>query len=50
MNPENRSKLAERVIMAAEAALTARNYVSPIDVLVGIRWLDPRAVKRWQQG
>jgi hypothetical protein len=50
MNPENRSKLAERVIRAAEAALAARNYVSPIDVLVGIRWLDPGAVKRWQRG
>jgi hypothetical protein len=50
MNPENRSKLAERVISAAEAALAAQHYVSPIDVLVGIRWLDPGAVKRWQRG
>jgi hypothetical protein len=24
--------------------------VSPLDVLVGIGWLDPGAVKRWQQG
>jgi hypothetical protein len=50
MNPENRSKLAGRVVNAAEAALAARNYVSPVDVLVGIGWLDPGAVKRWQQG
>ncbi len=35
---------------AAEAALAAKNYVSPIDVLVRIGWLDPGAVKRWQQG
>lgn len=50
MNPENRRKLRERVIKAAEAALEARNYVSSIDVLVGIGWLDPGAVKRWRQG
>lgn len=50
MNPENRSKLRERVIKAAEAALAAQKYVSPIDVLVGIGWLDPGTVKRWRQG
>jgi len=26
---------------AAEASLAAQNYVSPVDVLVGIGWLDP---------
>jgi hypothetical protein len=50
MNPENRRKLADRVIKAAGAALAAENYVSPVDVLVGIGWLDPAALKRWQQG
>lgn len=50
MNAENRSKLAERVIRAAEAALAAQDYVSPVDVLVGIGWLDPGAVKRWRRG
>jgi hypothetical protein len=50
MNPENRRKLADRVAKAAAAALAARKYVSPIDVLVGIGWLDSRAVKRWRQG
>ncbi|MPZ57947.1 MAG: hypothetical protein GEU91_15900 [Rhizobiales bacterium] len=50
MNPENRRNLRERVIKAAEAALAARNEVSPIDVLVGIGWLDPGAVNRWRQG
>jgi hypothetical protein len=38
------------VVKAAEGALAARQYVSPLDVLVGIGWLDPGAVKRWQQG
>jgi hypothetical protein len=50
MNPENRSKLAGRVVKAAEAALAARHYVSPVEVLVGIGWLDPGAVERWRQG
>ena len=35
---------------AAQAALAAQGYVAPLDVLVGIGWLDGRAVKRWQQG
>jgi hypothetical protein len=50
MHPHNRKKLADRVIKAAEAALAARKYVSPVDVLVGIGWLDPGAVTRWQRG
>ena len=50
MSPENCSKLAERVIRAAEAALAAQDYVSPVDVLVGIGWLDPGAVRRWRRG
>jgi hypothetical protein len=41
MQPHNRKKLSDRVIKAAKAALAARKYVSPIDVLVGIGWLDP---------
>jgi hypothetical protein len=50
MNPKNRRSLAERVIKAAQAALAAQDHVSPVDVLVGIGWLDPTAVKRWRQG
>jgi hypothetical protein len=50
MHPHNRKKLDDRVIRAAEAALTAQKYVSPVNVLVGIGWLDPGALKRWQWG
>jgi hypothetical protein len=50
MTPKNRATLADRVVKAAEASLAAQDYVSSIDVLVGIGWLDPGAVKRWQQG
>jgi hypothetical protein len=50
MHPHNRKKLDERVISAAEAALTEQKYVSAIDVLVGIGWLDRSALARWRQG
>jgi len=50
MNPKNRTKLANRVTKAAEAVLAAQHYVAPVDVLVGIGWLDGGTVKRWRQG
>jgi hypothetical protein len=50
MHPHNRKKLSDRVARAADAALAARKYVSPVDLLVGIGWLDPGTLKRWQQG
>jgi hypothetical protein len=46
----NRIPLLERVTRAAEDALTAQSCVAPVDVLVGIRWLDPGALSRWRQG
>ena len=48
--PKKRASLADRVARAAEAFLEAQHYVSPIDVLVGIGWVDPGTVKRWRQG
>ena len=50
MHPKNRTKLADRVIKAAEAALAAQHYAAPVDVLVGLGWLDGGTVKRWRQG
>ena len=50
MHPQNRSKLEARVIKAAEAALAARGYVSPVDVLLGIGWLNAAAVEGWRRG
>jgi hypothetical protein len=50
MTRKNQRPLADRVAEAAEAALAAQDYVSAVDVLIGIRWLDPGAAKRWQQG
>lgn len=50
MSRKDRVPLADRVAKAAEAALAARHFVSAIDILVGIGWLDPRAVERWRRG
>jgi hypothetical protein len=50
MNPNNRQKLNDQVTKAAEASLAAQNYVSAIDVLVRMGWLDPGATIRWRQG
>lgn len=50
MSRKNRRPLVDRVSHAAETALAVQGYVSPIDVLAGVRWLDPGMVKRWQQG
>jgi len=50
MSRKNRNALADRVVRAAKAALAAQDYVSPIDVLVGIGWLDARTVEHWRRG
>ena len=42
--------LQRRVVRAAEAALAERRVVSAVDVLIGLRWLTPAALARWQQG
>jgi len=47
---KNQRTLSDRVIHAAEATLAAQKYVSPMDVLLGIGWLNLGAVKRWRQG
>jgi hypothetical protein len=38
------------VARAAEAALAERRFVTAIDVLVGLGWLEPRRVDEWRQG
>ena len=46
----NRGDIDRRVIRAAEAALAKRKFVTAIDVLVGVGWLEPRRVDEWRQG
>ena len=47
---ESGGKLERRVVRAAEAAVAERKFVTAIDVLVGLGWLEPRRVDEWQQG
>jgi hypothetical protein len=50
MSRNKRTALPDRVVKAAKAALAAQGYVSPIDVLAGIGWLDAGAVEHWRRG
>lgn len=50
MSRQNHTKLADRVARAAEASLAAQHFVSPVEILLGIGWLDPNTVRRWRQG
>ena len=45
----NRGEIDRRVVRAAEAALAKRKFVTAIDVLVGVGWLEPRRVDEWRQ-
>jgi hypothetical protein len=42
--------IEERVARAAEAALADKKFVAPVDVLMGVGWLQPGLVDRWRQG
>jgi hypothetical protein len=42
--------IEQRVARAAEEALQDHGYVAPLDVLVGLGWLQPVHRDRWRQG
>lgn len=46
----NRTKLERRVVDAAEAALDRQQFVTVVDVLIGLGWLSSSSVDRWRQG
>lgn len=48
-DPELQSKLGRRVADAARQALAERGDVTPLDVLVGIRWLHETHPPLWRQ-
>lgn len=50
MTGANGNKLERGVVRAAEAALAERKFVTAIDVLVGVGWLQPARVDEWRQG
>ena len=41
MNPDNERKLQQRIAQVGNSALARAGYVTAVDVLVGIGWLDP---------
>src|SRR5258705_856418 len=45
-----RQDLKQRVTQAAEEALAEQQFVSAIDVLLGLGWLAPSHLDRWRQG
>lgn len=45
-----RASIERRVVRAAEAALRDHGYVAPVDVLVGMGWLQPVHRDHWWQG
>jgi hypothetical protein len=50
LHPNHKGTVEERVIRVAEAALAHHDYVSAIDVLTGIRLLEPTHVEAWRKG
>jgi hypothetical protein len=50
VHPDNPTALERRVIQAAEAALAHHQYVSAIDVLVGMGLLAPAHIEYWRKG
>ena len=49
MMSKGRQRLRDRVEPAAAAALAAKGFVAPIDILIGLEWLKPDDVERWRK-
>jgi hypothetical protein len=50
MPRKNDKRMEERAARVAEAVLAERGFVTPIDVLVGLGWLQESRVEDWRQG
>ena len=48
VHPKNRKAMATRVAEAAGGALREKGYVAPIDVMLGLGWLQPNHVLEWR--
>lgn len=46
----NRTNIEKRVIQIAEETLYRQKYVSPIDIFLGLGWLQPIHVQEWRKG
>lgn len=47
---DNLEQLKQRVLQAAEEALLRQHYVSPIDLFIGMKLLQPIHVDEWRKG
>lgn len=50
MNPGDQARLERQIIAVAQAALSARQVITPVEVLVGIGWLSAAQVEAWRRG
>jgi hypothetical protein len=50
MTTDNDKRLERRVVAAAEAALAAHEFVTAIDVFLGLGWLPASGERAWRQG
>ncbi|MGH2743022.1 MAG: DUF2293 domain-containing protein, partial [Thermoleophilaceae bacterium] len=50
MSTDNDKRLERRVVAAAEAALAARQFVTAIDVFLGLGWLPASSEQAWRKG
>lgn len=46
----NLTDIKKRVVQTAETVLCKQQYVSPIDIFIGIGWLQPIHVQDWRKG
>ena len=50
MNPANRAELERQIAVVATSALSARQVVTPVEVLIGVGWLNAADVEAWRRG
>jgi hypothetical protein len=50
MSAKTKDPLEKRIVTAAEAALAAQGYASPVGVLGGIGWLNHTTLEQWRRG
>lgn len=50
MNPANRVRLERKIATVAASALSARQVVTPVEILIGIGWLTTAQVEDWRRG
>jgi hypothetical protein len=50
VNPANRAKLERQIAVVATSALSARQVITPVEVLIGVGWLNTADVEAWRRG